>query len=169
MLDIMSYYNFPDVFHNQTFLDDDAGVTYSPQPVLATKDGYMVLSPVTGKQLGRTLEGVGHPEWKEDFKKITDRKEMTHTFFQRIAGPLKDKTTQEWLKCFGELDVPAAPVNRPVDHLSDPQVIHNKIYSEMETPAGKVRAVRYPAQINGHLLTPRGPAPALGQDNAELL
>jgi hypothetical protein len=26
----------------------------------------MVLSPVSGKQLSRTLEAIGTPEWKED-------------------------------------------------------------------------------------------------------
>jgi crotonobetainyl-CoA:carnitine CoA-transferase CaiB-like acyl-CoA transferase len=169
MLDIVAYFNFPDIFHNQTVIGDTAPVNYAPQPVLATKDGYLVLSPVTGKQLGRTLEAVGHPEWKEDFKKITDRKLMTQTFFERIAAPLKERPTAEWLKIFGELDVPAGPVNEPADHLKDPQVIHNKLYSEMESPIGTVRAVRYPGQFNGHLLTPKGPAPSLGQNNDELV
>ncbi|ELY20255.1 CaiB/BaiF CoA transferase family protein [Vreelandella titanicae] len=169
MLDIMSYYNFPDMLHNHTFIEDQAEVTLPPQPVLATRDGYLVLSPVSGKQLGRTLEAVGHPEWKEELKQITDRKEMTHTFFRRIAEPLKEKTTQEWLVRFQELDVPAGPVNQPVDHLSDAQVLHNELYSELKTRSGTVRAIRYPATFNGQKFTPRGPAPALGQDNDELL
>jgi crotonobetainyl-CoA:carnitine CoA-transferase CaiB-like acyl-CoA transferase len=167
MLDIMSYYNFPDMFHNRTFIDDDAPVTLAPQPVLATSDGYLVLSPVSGKQLSRTLDAVGHPEWKEEIKKITERKEMTHAFFQRIAGPLKDKTTAEWLERFRELDVPAGPVNEPSVHLNDPQVIHNELYSQLQTSTGTVRAIRYPARFNGHLLKPRGPAPGLGDSNGE--
>ncbi len=169
MLDIMAYYNFPDMFHNQTHLDDDSAVTLAPQPVLATADGYLVLSPVSGKQLSRTLEAVGHPEWKDDFKKITSRKEMTHTFFQRVAQPLKLKTTAQWLELFRELDVPAGPVNQPADHLSDPQVMHNKLYSVLQTVSGPVRAVRYPARFNGHLLVPGSQAPVLGDGNAALL
>ncbi len=169
MLDIIAYFNFPDMFRNQTFIDDTAPLQHTPQPVLATKDGHIVLSPVTGKQLGRTLEAVGHPEWKEDFKKITDKKLMTETFFQRVAEPLKTRTSAEWVKLFLELDVPAAPVSMPSEHLQDPQVIHNQIYSEMQTRSGVVRAPRYPAQINGQLLTPRGPAPTVGQHNAEVL
>lgn len=168
MLDIVSYFNFPDMLQNQTFVDDTAPVSYTPQPVLATKDGHIVLSPVTGKQLGRTLEAVGHPEWKEDFKRIADKREMTQTFFRRVAEPLREKTSAEWVRIFLELDVPVAPVSRPSEHLEDPQVVHNRIYSRMETPSGAVRAPRYPAQINGELLTPRGPAPAVGQHNHEL-
>jgi crotonobetainyl-CoA:carnitine CoA-transferase CaiB-like acyl-CoA transferase len=168
MLDIMSYYNFPDMFHNQTFVDDDAQVALAPQPVLATKDGYLVLSPVSGKQLSRTLDAVGHPEWKEEIKKIASRKDMTHAFFERIAEPLRHKTTAEWLERFRELDVPAGPVNAPAAHLSDPQVIHNQLYSELPTRAGTVRAIRYPASFNGHLLKPHTPAPGLGEANREL-
>lgn len=168
MLDIMSYYNFPDMFHNQTFVDDDAAVTLAPQPVLATKDGYLVLSPVSGKQLSRTLDAVGHPEWKEEIKQIADRKKMTHTFFLRIAEPLKLKTTAEWLERFRELDVPAGPVNEPHDHLTDPQVIHNELYSELDTPTGRVRVIRYPARFNGQLLKPRSPAPGLGASNSDV-
>lgn len=169
MLDIMSYYNFPDMFHNRTFIDDDAAVTLAPQPVLATKDGYLVLSPVTGKQLSRTLDAIGHPEWKDEIKRIADRKAMTHTFFERIAGPLRNRTTADWLERFRELDVPAGPVNEPGAHLSDPQVAHNELYTQMQTPSGTVRAIRYPARFNGHMLKPRQPAPTLGASNGELL
>ncbi|VFB20008.1 CaiB/BaiF CoA transferase family protein [Pseudomonas fragi] len=169
MLDIMTYYNFPDMLHNQTYLDDDSAVTLAPQPVLATADGYLVLSPVSGKQLSRTLEAVGHPEWKEELRNIADRKQMTHTFFQRIATPLKQRNTATWLEIFRELDVPAGPVNPPGVHLQDPQVAHNQLYWPLETPQGTVRAVRYPATFNGHLLRPRGPAPALGESNERLL
>ncbi|HSW18187.1 MAG TPA: CoA transferase [Ramlibacter sp.] len=167
MLDIMSYFNFPDMLQNLTYVEDTAPVSYTPQPVLATSDGYIVLSPVTGKQLGRTLEAVGHPEWKEDFKRITDKREMTKTFFQRVAGPLKEKTSAQWVALFTELDVPVAPVSSPSEHLADPQVIHNRIYSELDTPTGRIRAPRYPAQVDGQLLTPRGPAPSVGQSDAE--
>ena len=94
---------------------------------------------------------------------------MTHTFFQRIATPLKQRNTATWLEIFRELDVPAGPVNPPGVHLQDPQVAHNQLYWPLETPQGTVRAVRYPATFNGHLLRPRGPAPALGESNERLL
>lgn len=165
MLDMLSYYNFPDMFHNRAFLDDDSPPTLAPQPVLATRDGYLVVSPVSGKQLSRTLDAVGHPEWKEELKKITSKKEMTHTFFERIAEPLREKTTEQWLARFRELDVPAGPVNPPDAHLSDPQVVHNELYSTLETPTGPIRAIRYPARFNGHLLKPLQSAPALGEGN----
>jgi len=159
MLDMMTYYAFPDTMHNRTYLEDDAGQTILPQPVFATSDGYITLSPVTGKQLGRTLEAVGHPEWKDELKQIKSRKEMTETFFRKIADPIRLKPSGEWLAKFTEVDVPCGPVNDPQDMLNDPQIVHNRMFHEMDTPAGRKRVTRYPATFDGRMLLPRGPAP----------
>lgn len=169
MLDIMSYYNFPDMLQHRTFLDDERTWNAPPQVVVATKDGHMVLSPVTGKQLSATLQVVGMVDRKDELRAIADSRQRTYRFFEIIAEPLAQKTTAEWLPLFGAAEVPVAPVNEPDDGLIDAQVAHNGIYSEMETPLGTVRAPRYPMTVDGHRLTPRGPAPSLGQHNDILL
>ena len=169
MLDIMSYYNFPDMMQHRTFLDDQREWSAPPQVVVRTKDGHMVLSPVTGKQLGATLEAIGHPEFKNILRNIADSRERVREFFRMVSVPLSEKTTSEWLPVFQAAQVPVAPVNDPDEPLLDPQVIHNEIYSEMDTPLGRVRTARYPATIDGHKMTTRSPAPALGQHNEELL
>jgi crotonobetainyl-CoA:carnitine CoA-transferase CaiB-like acyl-CoA transferase len=169
MLDIMSYYNFPDMLQHRTFLDDERDWNAPPQVVVPTKDGYMVLSPVTGKQLSATLEVLGHLEWKTELREIKDSRQRTYRFFEMIEEPLRAKTTAEWLPIFRAAEVPVAPVNDPEDGLKDDQVIHNEIYFEMETPLGKVRAPRYPMTIDGQKLIAKGPAPALGQDNEAFL
>lgn len=168
MLDIMTYYNFPDMLQHRTFLDDKREWNAPPQVVVATKDGYMVLSPVTGKQLSATLGVVGRSSCKDELRQIQDGRERTYRFFELISEPLRQKTTAEWLPLFRAAEVPVSPVNDPDDGLRDEQVLHNRIYCEMETPLGKVRAPRYPMTIDGHLLTPRGPAPSLGQHNDTL-
>ncbi|MDX3898959.1 MAG: CoA transferase [Sphingobium sp.] len=165
MLDIMTYYNFPDMLQHRTFLDDTRDWNAPPQVVVETKDGHMVLSPVTGKQLSATLQVVDKVDQKDELRGIADSRARTYRFFEIIAEPLKTKTTAEWLPLFGALDVPVAPVNGPDEGLTDAQVVHNEIYSEMETPLGTVRAPRYPMTVDGRKLTPRGPAPALGEHN----
>ncbi|WP_144109951.1 CaiB/BaiF CoA transferase family protein [Paraburkholderia sp. BCC1886] len=168
MLDIVSYFNFPDMFQHRTYLDDDSSWRAPPQPVVATRDGHIVLSPVSGRQLGKTLEAIGHPEWKDELRAIADKGEMTRTFFQRIAAPLKERTSQEWLATFREFEVPCGPVNDPDEHLEDPQVLHNRLYSTLDTPFGPIRSVRYPGVFDGHLLTARFAAPGLGEHDGEL-
>jgi crotonobetainyl-CoA:carnitine CoA-transferase CaiB-like acyl-CoA transferase len=168
MLDMVSYFNFPDMFQHRTYLDDDSSWRTPPQPVVATKDGYIVLSPVSGKQLTRTLEVIGHPEWKDELRAITDKAEMTEMFFKKIAAPLKTRPSREWLTRFREQEVPCGPVNDPDEHLRDPQVAHNRLYSILETPFGPVRSVRYPGVFDGNLLTARSPAPMLGELDVEV-
>ncbi|MGE0232483.1 MAG: CaiB/BaiF CoA transferase family protein [Flavobacteriaceae bacterium] len=159
MLDMMAYYTFPDAMHNRTFVDDDADQAKLPQPVFQTSDGYITLSPVTGKHFGRTLEGIGHPEWKEELKQIKSPKEMSRTFYDRIAGPIREKTSKEWLEIFTALDLPCGPVNNPEDMLKEPQIIHNRVFHEIDTPDGRKRVARYPATFDGQMLLPRGSAP----------
>ncbi|WP_028714618.1 CaiB/BaiF CoA-transferase family protein [Paracoccus sp. J55] len=169
MLDMIASYAFTDTLHNRTYLDDTADQTILPQPVVATSDGHIVLSPVTGKQLGRTLEAVGHPEWKDELKAIKGRRAMTEAFFAWIAEPISKKPSAHWLAAFRELDVPAGPILRPEAMLENPQLSHNRFFAELDSPAGRLRATRYPARFNGTLLAPRVAAPALGSDTAEVL
>lgn len=168
MLDILSFYNFPDMMQHRTYVDDTRDWTIPPQVVVPTRDGHIVVSPVTGKQLSATLGVLGKSEWKEEFKQIADGRERSQLFFERIAEPLREKTTAEWLPLFQEAGVPVAPVNDPTTQLSEPQVAHNAIYSELDTPRGRVRAPRYPMTIDGHRLTTRSYAPRLGEHDAEL-
>lgn len=165
MLDIMSYYNFPDVLQHRTFLDDTRVSDAPPQVVVETKGGHMVLSPVTGKQLSATLEVVDQIGRKDELRQIADGRARTYKFFEIIAEPLRQRTTEEWLPLFSAAGVPVAPVNTPDQALEDAQIVHNHIYTEMETPLGRVRAPRYPMTVDGHQLPPRGPAPALGEHN----
>ncbi len=165
MLDMIANYAFTDTMHNRVYLEDSSDQTILPQPVVATSDGHIVLSPVTGKQLGRTLEAVGHPEWKDELKQIKSRKESTETFFKWVAGPIAEKPSAYWLEKFRELDVPAGPVLKPESMLENAQLAHNEFFQELESPAGKLRTPRYPARFDGVILAPSAPAPAIGADN----
>ena len=169
MLDLMAYFNFPELFFHRTFADDTFPYRAPPSVVLETSDGHIVLSPVTGAQLGKTLQVLGHPEWKDDLKQIKDRVAAAHEFFRLIAAPLRERTSAHWLAAFREADIPVGPVCDADQHLNDDQVRHNQIYGVHDTPAGPVRMVRYPALFDGQRLDPLGAAPVLGADNAAVL
>ena len=165
LLDTAAYFNFPELFQHRTFIGDEAKWRPSPSPILETADGWIVLSPVSGKQLSRTLEVVGRPEWKNDFKNIPDRVEMAHQFFQRIAPEIKLKDSAHWIAAFEAADVPVGPVYDADKHLADPQVANNGLYSRGGSPKGEVRTIRYPATFDGKHMGPTRPAPALGEHN----
>ncbi len=79
--------------------------------------------------------------------------------------------TAVWVERFGAADVPVAEVLGPDAHLADPQVVHNRLYGEVDDPVrGPMRYVRYPARFAGDPeFRLRGPAPSVGQHTEEVL
>jgi crotonobetainyl-CoA:carnitine CoA-transferase CaiB-like acyl-CoA transferase len=134
------------------------------------RDGYLVIAPTTGAQIKRTLEVVGHPEWRDQLVRYSDRSEFLRALIDLIEPELSTAPVATWLDRFGQADVPAAPVVDVAGHLQDQHVVHNQVYQEYRHPErGRVRAARYPIRFAGHLPAVAGPYPEAGQDNARLL
>lgn len=168
MIDAMAYWNFPDMMEARTFTDDDDTVVASGRQgrtgVLRTADGAIVVAPVSGAQIGRCLEAVGHPEWKADLKAITDPRELSDTMLNRIEPITESGSTDHWLARFAEYDVPAAPVLDPDGHLADEQVVHNQVYSVVDHPhLGPMRRPRYPARFAAAALDDPSVTPMVGE------
>lgn len=162
MLDVLAYFNFPDVFEDRTFIDDDTTLEPVRSTALRTQDGFLVLAPVTGAQIGRALECVGRGDAKPDLKAATSPRELMDRFCDLLEEVLLTAPTATWLERFRAADVPAAPLHDRDEHLRDEQVLHNELYSVLDTPAGPARAVRFPGRFDGQVMRPRRGAPALG-------
>jgi crotonobetainyl-CoA:carnitine CoA-transferase CaiB-like acyl-CoA transferase len=126
MLDVMGYFNFPDMFQHRTFENDQSDWKPPASQVLTTSDGYVVISPANGQQMSKTLGAIERPEWKEEFKQMRDPVAMANEFFRRVGEVVKLKSTEHWLKVFAEQDVPAAPVFSLVEFLNVPQVANSQ-------------------------------------------
>jgi crotonobetainyl-CoA:carnitine CoA-transferase CaiB-like acyl-CoA transferase len=166
MLDIMAYFNFPDMFQHRTFADDANPPIRSASQTLETVDGGIVISPLTGVQMANTLRAVGREEWKAELRQIADPVEMAAEFFRRVGTAVRDNARAHWLERFAMFDVPAAPVMTPDEHLADPQVANNEIYRTAESPVGPVRRPRYPARFDSRILAPPRGVPTLGEHQA---
>lgn len=168
MLDVMGYFNFPDMFQHRTFQNDRSDWKPPASQVLATSDGYVVISPANGQQMSKTLNAVERPEWKEDFKRMSDPVAMANEFFRRVGEVVAQKDTEHWLRVFAEQDVPAAPVFSLDEFLEDGQVAHNQIFSEVDSHVGPIRTARHPAIFDDRLMTARSGPPAIGEHDAEI-
>ncbi len=170
MLDVLAYFDFPDLGQDRTFLGEglQQDLRRGRSPLLRTSDGYVAVSPVSGSQIGAAVTAVGHPEWKNDLKKIDNPTELTNILYDRLEAETQHRPTAEWVAIFEAHDVPAAPVMTIDQHLVDEQVLVNQLYSEGSSPVGPVRQVRYPIRIDGQLLQPPGPAPDLGEHTDEV-
>jgi crotonobetainyl-CoA:carnitine CoA-transferase CaiB-like acyl-CoA transferase len=160
LLDATAYFGFPDIFEDQTFLDQEPPeeVEETAAIVVATADGLIVLAPASGKQIKAALEVVGHPEWQQLLREAPNRGALLTILARKIRPVLATATSAEWMRRFAEADVPVAPVLNRDEHLTDPQVVHNGIYRTYEHPEyGRVRATRYPVTFSDR--PPVGPRP----------
>ncbi|MCL4183031.1 MAG: CoA transferase [Burkholderiaceae bacterium] len=169
MLDVAAYFNFADMAQHRTFVGDSTPWRKPFDPVVRTADGHLILAPVNGGQLSRTLKAVGRPDLKERMLAIKDHGEMIDFFYRNLNEILSTRPSAHWLAVFEPYDVPVAPVRTLEEHLADPQVANNRIYHELSSPAGPpLRAARYPARFDGAMLTPAGAPPIIDADAATI-
>jgi crotonobetainyl-CoA:carnitine CoA-transferase CaiB-like acyl-CoA transferase len=167
MLDVIGSFLWPDSFASRTIPGDTAGDAGAAarDTVCATADGYIVVSPVSGAQITRVCEALGHPEWKAQLRAIVDPTEMANALLDRIESATETMTTAECLEILVAADVPAAPVLDLDGHLGDPQVRHNGSFTTMEGDLlGIQRTARYPGRFAGTTL-PLRPPPVAGESD----
>jgi crotonobetainyl-CoA:carnitine CoA-transferase CaiB-like acyl-CoA transferase len=169
MIDVMTYFNFPDLFQHRTFIGDTAAWRPNSSPVFKTADGHLVIAPVSGRHISSALKAVGKIEWKEELRAIQSPPEMTLRFYELLRPVMATRTCDEWLQSFEELDVPAAKVFTLDERLDDVQVANNRLYTTADSPAGPIRAVRYPASFDGKTFVAANGAPAVNQHAREIL
>lgn len=146
MLDALAYFNFPDMLATRTMAGTTGGdVHWSPETLVRTNDGYLVVAPSQGKQIKNACIACGHPEWVDELRHIRDYHELGPKLMALIESVTAGGSMMEWQSKFESHDVPVAPVFDLDQHLGDPQIVHNRLYGELDDPRlGPVRFARFP-------------------------
>lgn len=171
MIDALAYFDAPDLLAGHQIPgrhDERVGrMLRAPRP-LPTADGWIVLAPVSGKQLKRALIAAGLEGSIDDMRSQPDPIATSDRFYELLGDALRGRTTAEWQEIFAGADVPASPVMTKAEHLVDEQVVHNATYRIVDDPTlGNVRRVRHPALFAGAPVdTDDLPCPALTSDAA---
>ncbi|MBX6375601.1 MAG: CoA transferase [Acetobacteraceae bacterium] len=142
---------------------------YRPLP---TKDGYITVAPNNNAQAFAFFDAIGRPELKTDPRFCTAAARTAHPeeYFKVRAEGLRQKTTDEWLEIFAELDVPAARYNTIDDLLTDPHLADVGFFFPEEHPTeGRIRRTRVANRFSGGMREDTLPAPRLGQHTREVL
>ncbi len=134
-----------------------------------TKDGQIAALIYNDKHWHAFIERV-QPVWNSvKFATLEQRAKQIDTVYGLVAQTLKERTTEEWLQLFRELEIPAAAVNTP-DALFDNE--HLKavgLFETIETAHGPIRLPGVPTWFSRTPGRVHGPAPELGADTEKVL
>ncbi|MGH3957473.1 CaiB/BaiF CoA transferase family protein [Mycobacterium sp.] len=134
-----------------------------------TRDGYIAALIYNDKHWNAFVEAV-RPVWASDrYATLERRADHIDTVYALVAETMTERTTREWLKLFGELEIPAAPLRTPDALFDDPHLNAAGFFDTVDTPDGPVRFPGVPTWFSrtpGHVA---GPTPTLGADTAEVL
>ncbi len=130
----------------------------SPYGIYKTKDTSITLSLTPFDK----LKAVFSPGVMDAFKP-EDQMENRLEFDKMVAAEMLKRTTAEWTELFEQNAIWYAPVNYYPEVLKDPQIIHNEVVLELNTPeTGPVRVLNHPVRYNGKPPALRSNPPRLG-------
>jgi crotonobetainyl-CoA:carnitine CoA-transferase CaiB-like acyl-CoA transferase len=138
-----------------------------------TKDGYVAALVYNDKHWNAFMASV-QPAWAkgdlgEEFSSLEKRAKQIGRVYGLLGETFLERTTQEWLDLLRELHIPAA-VLRTTDELFDNEQLNAiGFFETLDTPQGPTRFPGVPTWFSATPGKVAGPAPTLGQHNAELL
>lgn len=142
-----------------------------PYQAFRTRDGYLVVAVFAEKfwiafcrALGRA-DLAADPRFESNQRRVEHRAELIPI----LEAMLEMRTTEEWLAVLRAEGVPAAPIQRVDQVLSDSQVRLRGMVTELEHPKlGRVPTLGVPIKPSGES-RPLAPPPALGEHTEAIL
>jgi crotonobetainyl-CoA:carnitine CoA-transferase CaiB-like acyl-CoA transferase len=142
---------------------------YRPLP---TRDGFVTVTANTDAQAFAFFDAIGRPELCRDprFSSVSARTANTKAYFDLRTRALQEKTTDEWLRIFSELDIPAMRYNRLEDLRNDPHLADVGFFQrENHDSEGALWRTRVANHFSGGMREAQRGAPRLGQHTREIL
>lgn len=149
-----------------------AHILTAPYQAFEASDGWINVGGANQTNWERIAEVLGHPEWREDPRFVSNSARMAHReeLVALMNAVLRTRTRADWQAAFDNAGVPAGPVHTVGEALSHPQTLARGMVVELEHPqAGLTRAIGCPIHFSATPAQVTRPAPLLGQHTRELL
>jgi crotonobetainyl-CoA:carnitine CoA-transferase CaiB-like acyl-CoA transferase len=114
----------------------------------------------------RFCDVVERPEWASDrrFATVAGRSQARRSLNNLVEGVIRTKSVEEWGERFQALGLPYGFV-RPIEEvLEHPQLLARGLFTQAESPVGKLPLIRFPLGGLEHR-----EVPSLGQHSAAIL
>jgi crotonobetainyl-CoA:carnitine CoA-transferase CaiB-like acyl-CoA transferase len=134
-----------------------------------TSDGYIAALIYTDKHWAAFIDAV-RPAWASaQYATLEQRARQIDSVYALVAETLRERTTQDWLELFRELEIPAAPIRTPGALFDNPHLNAVGLFETVDTPHGRMRFPGVPTWFSRTPGRVAGPAPELGADTSEVL
>jgi crotonobetainyl-CoA:carnitine CoA-transferase CaiB-like acyl-CoA transferase len=134
-----------------------------------TRDGHIAALIYNDKHWNAFIDTV-RPAWATDLYATLERRARhIDTIYALVAETLAERTTDEWIALFRELEIPAAAIHTPDALFDNPHLNAVGLFETVDTPHGPVRFPGVPTWFSRTPGRVAGPAPELGADTAEVL
>ena len=138
---------------------------FTPFQAYKTSDGFVAIAlvgtqwPLFCTAIER-LDLIDSPNFSDGWQRTLHYDEIDPI----ISGVIKTKTSQEWLKLLGELEIPCAPVNRIDQVANDPHVNDRGMFVDVPCPGmGTAKVVNCPVKFSRTPVKVEKCSPDLGE------
>lgn len=135
-----------------------------------TKDGYIIVNPISPNNFKDLAHAVGHPEWLEEFPLNTRER---HKNWTKLMSALEQWTLQyssmEAEKIIRDGGCPCSRYRDAWDSMHDPQVDAREGVVEINDGTGPFLIPNTPLRLMNSEAKPKPFVPSLGGDNADVL
>ncbi len=149
-----------------------AHVSNVPLRAYRTKDSSLVIEAYIDHFFRNLCKNMGMESLADDsrFNTRAKRLENREELDSILEEAFLKKTTDEWLKLFVEVEVPAGPIYTLDKAVADPQVLSRDMVVEIDSPhVGKTKDVGSPVKVSGVSKMKYLYPPALGEHSDEIL
>ena len=138
----------------------------------AGEDQWCAIAVQNDDQWTGLRQAIGDPDWARDprFDTAAGRLDHQDEIDRRISSWTSDCAPQEVMRLLQAQAVPAGVVQRSSDLMKDPQLIHRRLFRELEHPeVGRAPYTGHLFNIRGYDSGPRFAPPVMGQHNEQVL
>ena len=143
-----------------------------PYQAFECSDGaYVMVGAFTQGFWRRLATAVGHPEWADDDRFVTNADRLRHrdVLVPMIESIFRTRTREEWLAVLQTADVPASPVLELDEALKSEQAQNNQVVQDVGDGTTYIPTARFPVRSSSWPGAESRTPPRLGADSVSVL
>lgn len=150
----------------------ERGRAWSVYDLFTTADGEQVFIGITSdRHWQRMCATFGYEDWTADEALATNqgRIEARESFLPELQNRYGRLTKNELMSLAEQAGIPFAPVNQPLDLVTDQHMVESGGLDEVRTPGGAMAKLpKIPLQLGGKPFTLRRQPPRIGEGSRDL-